>query len=68
VTKTGFGRPPAKFERPGGTTQGSSRGVSRRATSSGECAAMREKMKGNSHPTGRGLFEFEKSQKEELII
>jgi len=28
---------------------------------------MREKMKGNSRPTGRDLFESEKSQRGEII-
>jgi len=68
VTKAGFGRPPAKSGPPGDTTQRSGREVFRRRTSSGECAATREKMKGSSHPTGRGLSESEKSHREELII
>jgi len=67
VTKAGFGRPPAKSGLPDGITQRSGRGVSRRATSSGECVAMREKIKKNSHPTGRGLSESERSHKGELI-
>jgi len=53
---------------PDGTTQRSSQGVFRRATSSGECAAMREKMKENSHPTGRDLSESEKLHKWGFII
>jgi len=54
--------------RASGTTQRSGRDVFRRATSSGECAVTREKMKGSSHPTGRGLSKSEKSHREELII
>jgi len=68
VTEARFGRLPAKPGHPSDTTQRSGREVFRRATSFGECAATREKTKGSSHPTGRGLSESEKSHKEELII
>ena len=68
MIKAGFDRPPANSGRPDGTTQRSGRGVSRRAISSGECAAMREKMKGNSRPIGRDISESEKSQRGEPTI
>jgi len=68
VTKAGFGKPPAKPGRPDDTTPKSGREVSRRAISSGGWAATQEKVKGSSHPTGRGLSESRKSHKEELII
>jgi len=49
------------------TTQKFDRGASRRETLFGEWAAMREKTKGSSRPTGRDLSESEKSQRGELI-
>ena len=67
VTRAKFGKLHASFGRQDATTQKSDRGASRRETSSGGYAAMREEMKGSSPPTGRDLSESKKSQRGELI-